>query len=300
MMKVNVCVMAYRLNRKESIKAGVRRVACEQLEKALKEIDDPELAPHETVHQVRKRMKKLRGLIRLVRPALGKTYQRENARFRESGSDLSAIRDAQAMIEAWDRLREGGDAPGFDAVREFLVNRRDEIARQQVAPAETLSSLKTDILTSLDRAASWKLKAGGFEAVSGGFLKTYRRGRKGFQQATNANAAVEDYHEWRKRVKYHWYHCRLLENVNKDVMTDRRSLAKELADRLGDDHDLSLLAELIATEFPSPDDSRSLLARIENSQKSLRGQTQQLGAKLYAQKAKHFQNDLEAWWRGWR
>ena len=51
--------MAYRLEADESVDSGVRRIAMEQVEKAIREIDDAELGSHETVHQVRKRCKRL-------------------------------------------------------------------------------------------------------------------------------------------------------------------------------------------------------------------------------------------------
>ena len=96
--------MGFRLQRGESINEEIQRIAEEQLEKAVAEIQDGELDRHEAVHQVRKRFKKIRGLIRLVRPAFEKTYQRENAMFRDAGREISAVRDAQSLIEAFDRL----------------------------------------------------------------------------------------------------------------------------------------------------------------------------------------------------
>ncbi len=72
--------MGFRLQRGEAVNEGVRRIAGEQLEKAIAEIQNTELDRHEAVHQVRKRFKKIRGLIRLVRPAFEETYDRENAR----------------------------------------------------------------------------------------------------------------------------------------------------------------------------------------------------------------------------
>ncbi|MEZ4569166.1 MAG: hypothetical protein R2849_02320 [Thermomicrobiales bacterium] len=62
--------MAYRLEPDEALDVGVRRIATEQVEKALAELDDSDLDRHATVHQVRKRCKKIRGLLRLVRPGL--------------------------------------------------------------------------------------------------------------------------------------------------------------------------------------------------------------------------------------
>ena len=53
-----------------SLSAGVRRIARGQVEEAIAELDDPALEAGDAIHQVRKRCKKLRGLVRLVRPGL--------------------------------------------------------------------------------------------------------------------------------------------------------------------------------------------------------------------------------------
>jgi hypothetical protein len=62
--------MSYHLKRSDGpVQDGVRRIAVDQIDAAIAELDDKALDVHETVHQIRKRCKKLRGLIRLVRPA---------------------------------------------------------------------------------------------------------------------------------------------------------------------------------------------------------------------------------------
>ena len=72
------------IRRSESLQNATRRVAREQLSKAIREIEDRTLDTDSTVHQVRKRIKKLRGLLRIVRPGLGKVYKRENDSLRDA------------------------------------------------------------------------------------------------------------------------------------------------------------------------------------------------------------------------
>jgi inorganic triphosphatase YgiF len=62
-------LMPFRLRRKKTVQKSVRRIALEQIDKAIREVLDDNVNRHEAVHQVRKRCKKLRGLIRLVRPS---------------------------------------------------------------------------------------------------------------------------------------------------------------------------------------------------------------------------------------
>lgn len=298
--------MSYRLQRSESVLEGIQRIAREQLKKAEREIQNEEMDRHETVHQVRKRFKKLRGLIRLVRPAFEKTYQRENAAYREIGRDLSAVRDAQSMIEAFDRLvekQESAEETPFGGIRGHLLERRKQIAGEQTDVTEALASIAEEIECAKERSKDWELKDKGFEAIAAGFEKTYARGQAALEEAAAKKANVEDFHEWRKRVKYHWYHCRLLENVWKPLMKARRDQAKILSDLLGDDHDLSLLDRLMTEqeqEFPSALEVTEFRELIQSSQKTIRYRAILLGRRIYADRPKHLCRRLDSWWSTWR
>ena len=72
---------AYRLRRKEDPAAGVRRIAYGRIDDALEHARDRDSDPVGSVHEVRKDLKKLRSLLRLLRPNIPKKlYRRENAR----------------------------------------------------------------------------------------------------------------------------------------------------------------------------------------------------------------------------
>jgi len=60
--------MPYRFKRGQSIDTEVRRIVREQIDRAVGEIDDGDLDRHETVHQVSKRCKKVRAVLRVVDP----------------------------------------------------------------------------------------------------------------------------------------------------------------------------------------------------------------------------------------
>src|SRR5688572_28848189 len=100
--------MAYRMEFNEPPAAGARRVAAEQLEDAVGQLqngmsDDPVTA----VHEARKDLKKTRALLRLTRSGLPKsTYRSENRALRDAGRSLSGTRDADVMIQTVDKLAE--------------------------------------------------------------------------------------------------------------------------------------------------------------------------------------------------
>jgi CHAD domain-containing protein len=297
--------MPYRLRRSESVQDAVQRVAREQIDKAIGEIDDEHLDRHEAVHQVRKRCKKLRGLIRLVRPQFEETYQRENAWYRDAARMLSYVRDAQSIIETYDKLVDRfGDAVDCEAlssIRRRLTERRRELAEDEVGLRQRLREFRARMGEGRERVAAWRLEDDDFGAVEGGLSKTYARARKAMQEAYE-NPSVDSFHEWRKRVKYHWYHMRLLRNVWKVPIKARRDEASLLADLLGDDHDLAVLRETLLQspdEFGDEQVIRTTLGLITQRQMELRAEAKPLGARLLAEKPKRFVRRIRRYWQAW-
>jgi CHAD domain-containing protein len=92
--------MSYRL-RKKSLARQVRRVAREELEGTLKELlTVNDQARSTAVHEARKHLKKVRTLIRLLRPATGEAfYKDENAAMRKAAQRMSSIRDSHVRVQ---------------------------------------------------------------------------------------------------------------------------------------------------------------------------------------------------------
>lgn len=237
--------MAYSFRKSDkTIEDGMRRIARSQVQKALSELDE---APRpEAIHQARKRCKKVRGLIRLVRPNFP-DYDLENAAFRDATRLLSAARDRTALIEAFDRIAErfsdDTQADAFRTIREQLLDQRASLDDDAVDHA--LTEFQGEMLKARERIKDWKLKGDGVKAVEKGVKKTYKRAANRMD-AARSDASGENLHEWRKRVKYHWYHARLLKRVWEPVMDGHRKEADRLADDLGDHHDLVVFEERIA------------------------------------------------------
>lgn len=295
--------MPYRLKSPISPREEVIRITREQIARALDEIDQEDLGAEETIHQVRKRCKKLRGLLRLVRPALGDRYSRENARFRDIARDLSAQRDADVLLDTHDELvsNRDDDPAGLTGVRNLLQERADRAETRPVRELLTqarvaLHEAEADLEDWLDEQT---LSIGD---LSGGLKKTYRRGRKGMHRAYETDRG-EDFHEWRKRAKYHFYHLRLLEDLWGPVVKARRRQAKRLSDLLGDEHDLSVYLETIGALNESSLDPQAT-AQLEKlalaRRNELRAAARGLGERLWAEKPGRLADRIEAYWETWR
>ena len=235
--------MTYRFKRGDSsVEEGLRRIAVDQIDSAIAEIDDEDLDRHEVVHQVRKRCKKVRGLIRLVRPAFG-DYAAENAAFRDAAQALSYLRDSEALLETHDLLMETyGDQVDREAlasVRRRLTERQKEIEAEHDLEGE-LQTFRDRMTEARERAERWRVAEDGFGPIAGGLRKTYKRAQRAMAVARE-RPSTESFHEWRKRVKYHWYHTRLLRPIWPGPMKAREQAADRMGDLLGDHHDLAVL-----------------------------------------------------------
>lgn len=297
--------MSYKLKRNRSVQKSIRRIGREQIDKAIGEIDDPELDRHEAIHQVRKRCKKLRGLIRLVQPWLGKAYDRENARFRDIARNLAGMRDEQSMVEALERilvpLEENQRAP-YETVLDALRTKRDEVAASSGQdPVSLLADARQALEKALKATGRWRVGTDGFKAI-GGFEKTYKRGRIAASNAFDTEA-TDDFHEWRKRVKYHSHHLQLLGPLWAPVNSAWRRESKALADILGNDHDLSLLDALLESEgdqLAETDTRQSLQIIVRKEQQHLRNEAWKIGQRLYAESPKALKKRWKRYWQSWR
>jgi CHAD domain-containing protein len=97
--------MAYAFDVDETVPEAVQRITDERVERAVLALEQAGGDGVDAgVHDCRKRAKKLRGVIRLARRALGKAYGPANESFRDAGRELSGLRDAQAAIATFDAL----------------------------------------------------------------------------------------------------------------------------------------------------------------------------------------------------
>ena len=297
--------MAYRFRRSESVQAGIQRMAREQVDSGLAELRDAGLDRDEAIHQIRKRCKKIRALLRLVRPAIGELYQQENAFYRDLAGELSRVRDAQSVIETYEALlqRAQGDVDHlFTAVAAGLAERRTRIARGELDLDARLAELEPALEAARDRIAHWDVNAKGFDALQGGLCKTYGRGRRALPQAYAKNT-TEAFHEWRKRVKYHCYHLRILTPCWKPVLKPQRAALSRLADLLGDEHDLGVLREILIAEpqaFGGEHTVGAFLELLDSRREELRAEARPRGERLLCESPKALAHRLQCYWTGWR
>jgi CHAD domain-containing protein len=299
---------AYRVRRGEKVAAGLRRVARARADDALEHLrgeatDDLATA----VHEARKDLKKIRSVLRLVREPLGDdVFNAENTRFRDAGRMLSAPRDAEVKLATLDGLRErySDEVPAnvSDRMGAALEAERDAVAQTADGARDAARDAIELIEAGREQIEDWPLAGSGWKLVRGGLERSYRRGRKRFRE-TVAEPSPTAVHEWRKRVKDLWYHLRLVRDAWQPVLGGLADEAHELADLLGDHHDLHVLATDAAGRAELHEDGggvTTLLELVERRQDELLELAIPIGERLYAEKPKIFLKRTRKYWRAWR
>jgi len=295
--------MAYRFERDfATVQDGVREIAVELIDDAIACAGGKRRDLHETVHSVRKSCKKLRGLIRLVRPVFD-DYRAENAAFRDTGRELSVLRDAGVLIETYDDLLETYQ----DQVERATfapIRRRLTLLQKELTARDDIGDMLDEFCRSMEkarkRARHWRIAGDGFDAIEGGVRKSY----KGAQSAMDAAArqtTAEAVHEWRKRVKDHWYQARLLCSIWPRPMKAHADVADQLGDMLGKHHDLEVFRQKLADdELGDTKDVEVLAGLVRRRQRALEDEAFSIGARLLAESAGSLTRRWESYWNAWR
>ncbi len=290
--------MAYALQSNQTLSENLRRIAGEQLALAHQELS----RQPPDVHEARKAIKRLRGLLRLMREPLGETYAKENVAYRDIARSLGGMRDVESLLELLPALRK--NAPKV-LTRAGLARLREGLYAKTLPPAEMQAQIeqaRMALQAAADRIAAWPTLPEDAETLGAGAARCYRSARRRMQDAFAA-PSPESFHEWRKQVKHHGYQLRLLQPLWPKLYGAQEKLMDELADALGAEHDAALLHQKLTSELgetlrPAPRLCwQTVCARFQDLR---RQQARLLGARAFAEGRGAFARRLQASYEAWR
>jgi CHAD domain-containing protein len=251
----------------------------EQIVRARDTLVDESLPAEKRVHEARKRFKETRALIRMIRKPLGDQFAHENAWFRDVGRDLAAARDADAMVVALEKLALPKTA--LRRARKILdAQRRDHPPLEPV-----IANVVDQLVIAQGRLGLWPPMDDSFDTIADGLLRTYRGGRRDLEH----HQTPEELHDWRKRVKEHWYHVQLLRQVWPEMMKPYAEELSTLSHALGDHHDLHVLHGKVG-------DIPALAKAIDARQAELESKAEAIGARVYAEKPDAWLARMRKYW----
>jgi CHAD domain-containing protein len=296
MKKPHVC-----LHTDESLGVGVVRVAEDLIDSIVGSGQHPKQEEGEYIHHVRTTIKRLRALLRLIRPAVGELFfNQENARLRNAGRRLAVARDAEVAREILKTLSVAGE-PERKAVAAALAGLESKNGTRTDV-GEALREVKADLEQTKRNLQQLPLVNGEWEVVEPGLQDVYRQSRKRMDRALH-NGGDEAFHKWRIRVKNLLYELELLEPVwpkQMDKMTTRLS---KLQDKIGCDHDIAVLKGLLRKtpeRFGGTEAVERLIRYLDSKSRKLRHAAEPLGQKIFAKKPRRFVRKLGRRWSDWK
>jgi CHAD domain-containing protein len=294
--------MRYCFKRRERVSDSLHRIARDQIDGAVKDLRGRK--PEEGIYQARKRLKKLRAVLRLARPGLDTdVFDRENTALRDVARQLSVVRDADVLVEVIEGLRphDRRDAAFQRIVSTTRLHRRS-VRREFFNGGAALTAIRNSMSDSKSRLADWAGDGITSKDVLKGLRRSYSRARRSFESARRSRDDIR-WHEWRKRTKDFWYHLRLFQPVWPPVLGATISQCGDLADRLGEDHDLVVIGHRLTELAPKGTAGREanrLRSLIAHRHDTLRAEAREAGARLFVEKPGAFMRRVDACWRAWR
>lgn len=288
--------MGFSFSQRSRVARQVRKIAAEQVEAALAESRaDGDF--DKTVHGLRRRCKKIRGLLRLVRPNF-LHFDEENAAFGNAADALSAARDAAVILETFVALEKQGALQAVSAETTERLRRELEENARRVASEQDRAALLIGfgdaMVAAQQRIERWTVKGRGFALLAPGLGNTYARLRKRMK-AAERTGHDEAFHDWRKDAKGHWFHVGLFEDCAPDRLGVRLDQCDTMGEYLGDHHNLAVLIERLTALAGPLDES---LAKVIDERKSvLAGKAFTLGRQLTVESPAELVARFEKFWK---
>ena len=220
------------------MRAGLLRAVDVLTDSATEMSAHPSLNGDQGVHLVRTTIKRLRALLRLIRPAVNPAFfNNENARLRSAAGLLSFARDAEVARGTLNKLPVSNQSDE-DAVRSVLSG-----FEKQVELPHDLDLTMAEVRRRLEKTRrnfhGLKLRDER-EILEAGLRAVYRQGRKRMKVAIEQGQDTA-FHRWRIRAKNLYYELEFLESVWPSQLHRLIERLAALQDQIGLDHDVAVL-----------------------------------------------------------
>ncbi len=288
--------MAYRFKLSEPIRNGFLRIGLEQIDRADRELVQA-AGQETTIHETRKCLKRVRALLRLIRPGLRPAdFENANATFRQIGALLSEARDNQIMLQTIAKLEAQGARAPLQGLKRLVLAGRGE-SSPEIDPGLTAAAID-----GLKQAKTFfealQIKPSKFATLRRGLERSYGHGRRAFS-AAYSKPNDDAFHELRKQVQLHWRHMQLLERAWPDFCAARIFAARELSQILGDDQDLSVLKAFLKRapkDQIGPFEAKTIRRAIRERQSELREAAWPRARRLFAERQQDLGGHIEVLW----
>ena len=288
-----------RYQRNETVEEGTKRILAALTDEMLIFLDHPEEVGVDTaIHEVRRRGKQARALLRLVRPTIRGEFKDIDRLYRNAGRLLAPARDARIVVDALDDLgvNDPAAADARSSLEASATNEAQAVFHGKDGHARNVRRLLGE---AVDSARGLEIPN---EACSftGGAARTYREGQDAYFRASKRPSS-DAFHTWRKRVKQRRHHVSYLWDCA-PMNSDGHERLYELSDLLGAAHDLVVFREHLTNiaNDDVPDEPSQLIIAADRTRVTLETHALQLGDVVYQEDATAIARSLVANWQAWK
>jgi CHAD domain-containing protein len=275
-----------KLKPKDDAQHALRRYLRRGIRKTLQLLSQEPLTD-ETVHDIRRQVKKLRAVLRLSRGGMSrKRFRRTNRCLQRAGAPLSELRDAKVLITTWKGLSSGTSiAPGLRESVLAILEARLEEARTHVLEREAVVE---DVSTNLRRArklvSHWPSSGMDMSTIEDGLRRVHSRGCKALGAATS-EPSDDGFHELRKRAKDLHNAAGFLEGASRGVIHRLLTATGRVGDLLGDARDLAMLEHAFEGRHLRQLDDRPRVRELASARREpLEREAVRLARRIYTQR----------------
>jgi CHAD domain-containing protein len=260
----------------------------------------------ESIHEIRKSVKRIRAAFDLLRTRLEGRRDDWDRRLQSVNRTLSATRDLDASIARlteFTPLASAEELAVIERLRLELAHRRVAVEREHASAAmrpllmETLRAVR-------DGMEHWNGAASGTLLDGPEVTRMVKKARRRIEHLSD-DPHSEDVHALRKVVKQRLYWLEILRPIWPNGMKSEERLVDRLAEKLGRHHDLVVLQAHLASSSLAQEDVlragiRSLSKRLRKAQRELERQSLKQARRLFAERPKAFRRRWAAWEDIWR
>jgi CHAD domain-containing protein len=273
------------LRRGEKISKGLKSLAMLQVEAALAELHDNNVSPG-PVHNARTYIKKVRSIILLAAPALGRMRREYLLELlHEAGSRLGPLRDSEVQVQSLDLALETAGLPAeqFASLRNGLA----DIAKQRRAnDCRQVPRIAGFLEKVLKNIPEWPLDDLGARDIRRRIRRTYRRGRTTID-VCSAGGDEDLFHTWRKLTKHLGYQLRLTAKFWPEEARPSISAITNISEIAGRERDYNILLHTLKNG-PKTRSSQEAIEIVSALLPPLRQQALEAGLLFYEPKPKVF------------
>jgi hypothetical protein len=212
---------------------------------------------------------------------------------------LAPVADGQGVIDTLSlllkRYRRELPRKTAAAIRTDLIDRSRQID-SKASKQGVLEKAQMTLRAERRRVKHWRLRAEGFRALAPGLKDSVRRARLAMMTAW-LHPTAQHHHTWRRHVKNHWFHVRLLSGRCGYRLQPYQRQLEALDGILGEYHNLVLLHEVLVSDSTLAQREVARCLRIvQRYQSELRRQAQVLGIRIYSEKPRRFVRRVRELW----